>query len=470
MQRNDDAQQHRFTRTILPQAPTTPIPTARPSLSGTGGALAAQAATNRAQDFAAGKVPLAEYASTLKAPDLTYQDNAISAKRIPTPGFSLLPEPEAEKQLRARGIVSRQPAGAEVVEGAQERTFGARGAASTPEERPIRSVLGSTPSSDAAPLSQQQRDAAGDAYRKAWQRQVPGGLENASASALGLYNAEQQVRGTGITAQRGPNGVMEFSGDGEGALPQSFTRGLDLNAANERMARANAIRQLQLDAAGGPKVGLIENGDRFNNIPTGGGSGGRAGRAQRALDLREQELKLREQELTGSQDYRSRDLAMREQELGLRSGTERERLGLERQRTESELQGRGYQNRRSEMELSLLDRIANPRSAEDAALATRQLAAIQGKNREDDAQVIYSEELINPAQPMAGTRRVPMLLNRDGTATAVTPRATPKALPQGVSRDSAIEAARRAIESGYNREAIAARLGEYGLTLEDIAR
>lgn len=58
------------------------------------------------------------------------------------------------------------------------------------------------------------RNAAADVYRREWQRQSPGGLRNANPQALDTYNAEQQVRGTGISAQRQANGVMEFSGSG----------------------------------------------------------------------------------------------------------------------------------------------------------------------------------------------------------------------------------------------------------------
>lgn len=58
------------------------------------------------------------------------------------------------------------------------------------------------------------RNATADVYRREWQRQSPGGLRNANPQALDTYNAEQQVRGTGISAQRQANGVMEFSGSG----------------------------------------------------------------------------------------------------------------------------------------------------------------------------------------------------------------------------------------------------------------
>lgn len=69
------------------------------------------------------------------------------------------------------------------------------------------------------------RNAAADVYRREWQRQSPGGLRNANSDALTLYNAEQQVRGTGISAQRQANGVMEFSGSGPAPKAQYLDAG-----------------------------------------------------------------------------------------------------------------------------------------------------------------------------------------------------------------------------------------------------
>lgn len=69
------------------------------------------------------------------------------------------------------------------------------------------------------------RNAAADVYRRDWQRQSPGGLRNANQQALDTYNAEQQVRGTGISAQRQANGVMEFSGSGPAPKAQYLDAG-----------------------------------------------------------------------------------------------------------------------------------------------------------------------------------------------------------------------------------------------------
>ena len=69
------------------------------------------------------------------------------------------------------------------------------------------------------------RNAAADVYRREWQRQSPGGLRNANSQALDTYNAEQQTRGTGISAQRQANGVMEFSGSGPAPKAQYLDAG-----------------------------------------------------------------------------------------------------------------------------------------------------------------------------------------------------------------------------------------------------
>jgi len=76
----------------------------------------------------------------------------------------------------------------------------------------------------------------------------------------------------------------------------------DANEGLARMARANAIRQEQLDAAGGPKVAMIGSGsgDTAALFEKWGResrrTGGRAGRAQQAIDLQEDGLRQRAEE------------------------------------------------------------------------------------------------------------------------------------------------------------------------------
>ncbi|GHT98831.1 hypothetical protein FACS1894154_04820 [Betaproteobacteria bacterium] len=57
---------------------------------------------------------------------------------------------------------------------------------------------------------------AGNLYREAWQREAPNGLRAATGNALDYYNAEQAVRGSGITATRDANGRLVFTGSGNG--------------------------------------------------------------------------------------------------------------------------------------------------------------------------------------------------------------------------------------------------------------
>ncbi|MDG3066057.1 hypothetical protein ACFQ4M_17010 [Thauera mechernichensis] len=293
-------------------------------------------------------------------------------------------------------------------------------------------------------LTEQQRNDAGDAYRSAWQREAPTGMRGANDQALGFYNAEQQVRGSNITARRGANGVMEFSGNGEGALPQNYTRGFDLNAGNERMAAANAIRQSYLDAQagsdGGPRGGVIGNSAAEETNARFRESALRESMKGMGRTRLNATVAMRNADMAGQRT--EAELAMREREgaanRGLtaqaevnRTAIDRRRLDIDQQRADAEAGVRGFEARGLERVEKLYAAYENAKTPEERAAAAEQIRVLNGKDREMNAQVIYSEELINPAQPMAGTRRVPMLLNRDGTATVVTPRATQDA-PDGM--------------------------------------
>lgn len=90
------------------------------------------------------------------------------------------------------------------------------------------------------------RNKAADVYREAWQGNpsAANGLRGANSDALTLYNAEQSTRGTGISAKRGANGTMEFSGNGADALPQSYTK-LGSLSADQLNAQADRMRSLR---------------------------------------------------------------------------------------------------------------------------------------------------------------------------------------------------------------------------------
>lgn len=148
------------------------------------------------------------------------QTNATSPEQLGQPSEStpmqatgksladLIPSKEAVKDYfvglneRVTGVPRA------VADGAQERTFNAP----PPQNEQVAIPLTSSQPDTADDF--RTRNAAADVYRREWQRQSPGGLRNANPDALTLYNAEQQVRGTGISAQRQANGVMEFSGSG----------------------------------------------------------------------------------------------------------------------------------------------------------------------------------------------------------------------------------------------------------------
>lgn len=194
----------------------------------------------------------------------------------------------------------------------------------------------STPFADwQSSASQQERDKAADGYREAWQAQAPRGLQRAGRDATTLYNAEQATRGTGITATRGPNGVMSFSGDGANALPQSYTQGVDMNLGNERMARANQIRagmgdlQAQRDFGSGAALSRQMSQEEIERgLLTGSSRSGRQVAAGLMNSRREAEIAQQQQALEGQ-----------------RFGLDRQRLGIEQQRAETDARTRGYELR-----------------------------------------------------------------------------------------------------------------------------
>ena len=130
-------------------------------------------------------------------------------------------------------------------------------------------------------------------------------------------------------------------------------------------------------------------------------------------------------------EERAADRAQADRRLSKEEALARDRLDIDRQRAEGEAQTRGFEVRGMQRMERLYQQLEAAETPEARAAIAEQIRALRGIDRENTAQVIYNEELINPAQPMAGTRRVPMLLNRDGTATAVTSRATQNA-PDGM--------------------------------------
>lgn len=276
-------------------------------------------------------------------------------------------------------------------------------------------------------LTEQQRNDAGDAYRSAWQREAPSGMRGANDQALGFYNAEQQVRGSNVTARRGANGVMEFSGNGEGALPQNYTRGFDLNAANERMAAANAIRQGYLDAKdgsdGGPRGGVIgnsavdETNARFRESALQESMKGmgrtrlNATVSMRNADVANQraaaELAMREREGAAN-----RGLAA--QAEANRTAIDRGRLGIDQQRADTEANVRGFEARGLERVEKLYTAYENAKTPEERAAVAEQIRAMNGKDAPNRYTVVPGGQEIDPTTNMAFTRPARVFNNQTG--------------------------------------------------------
>lgn len=329
---------------------------------------------------------------------------------------------------------------------AQPKPQPAASAAAAPQRTasaPARTPTAAAPQDfNPSALTDQQRNDAGDAYRSAWQREAPAGMQGANDRALSFYNAEQQVRGSNISARRGANGVMEFSGNGEGALPQNYTRGFDLNAANERMAAANAIRQSYLDAQGGsdggPRGGAIgnsavdETNARFRESALQESMKGmgrtrlNATVAMRNADVANQraaaELAMREREGAANRGLTAQVEANR-------TAIERSRLGIDQQRADTEANVRGFEARGLERVEKLYTAYENAKTPEERAAVAEQIRAMNGREgpqerplrdnfitvkqavRDDKGNVLGEEErlvdLRTYAQQPQGEQRMP---------------------------------------------------------------
>lgn len=288
--------------------------------------------------------------------------------------------------------------------------------------------------------SQMERDTAADTYRDAWKARTPSGVRGADANATALYNAEQATRGTGISAQRQKNGVMEFSGDGANALPQSYTQGVDLNLANERNARANAIRQEMIDSQPGTR-GVIGNSavdetnarfqasrdrDALQNM---GRSQVNALAQMRNTDMQrarmDAEMGLRGKELESNEAYRRGTLAQQASQTDV----QRERLGIDRQEAGARALTAGLQGEASRAQLAEQQRITKLRDTYMAETDPakkeqmgRALLTLQGKEPEQTRfQVATNEDLIDPDNPMLGTRKTAYVIDpRTGQGRPVT--------------------------------------------------
>lgn len=284
---------------------------------------------------------------------------------------------------------------------------------------------------DPAALTELERNKAGGAYRKVWQRESPNGLRNATDVGLGLYNAEQQVRGTNITAQRGAGGVMEFSGNGEGVLPQSSTQGFDMAAGNERLARANAARQDMLTPGSGAGLGFQIGGQS----PGGGviGSGDSSRERERLIDAASSPYRgAQNGQLTANQlralsglvegDQRAASDAAGQQAAAERTAMQeaganarsQSRDDIDRRRLQSDEQVRGFEVRGLERVENLYQQLENAKTPEERASITEKLRALSGKEAPNRYTVVPGGQEIDPVTNMAVTRPARVFNNQTG--------------------------------------------------------
>lgn len=351
------------------------------------------------------------------------------------------------------------------------------GTTTQPASKPVPSVpaAGAAPSAVTSPstpfadwqssASQQERDKAADGYREAWQAQAPRGLQRAGRDATTLYNAEQATRGTGITATRGPNGVMSFSGDGANALPQSYTQGVDMNLGNERMARANQIRagmgdlQAQRDFGSGAALSRQMSQEEIERgLLTGSSRSGRQVAAELMSGRRE--AGLRQQELANSQA----------------------RTDLDRQRTGALIEGQQLQNsvtrdaqaRQAQIN-ALTDRYSRSTNPAEQAQLEREIRIRSGQALPQDQSTKLRTELVSElskayanAMPPKGQAMPPFEVWAAPMLRSAGLELSP--LPAGISRQDVIQSARKALQGGVGRDAVANRLSQFGLSLEDLGR
>ena len=197
----------------------------------------------------------------------------------------------------------------------------------------------------------------------------------------------------------------------------------DLAGGNERMARANAIRQEYLDSFGGPKVasignsGVDETNARFresrmqDSLKGMGRTRLNATVALRNADMAQQradeELGFRAQEgeanraLTTTADAR-------------RAAVDRERLDIDRQRAEGEAQTRGFEARGLERMERFYAAYENAKTPEERAAAAEQLRVLSGKEAPNRFTVVPGGQEIDPKTNMAVTRPARVFNNQSG--------------------------------------------------------
>ena len=266
--------------------------------------------------------------------------------------------------------------------------------------------------------------ASADQVRDTWQANpsARNGLQGANDGVLDLYNREQGLRNSGISARRQANGVMEFSntpgqgtGDTGGALSV-----VDMQGGNNALARANAIRA---EAIGGERGGV------------GGGVIGDPTKKDDTLARWQRESQLADPKLTRSmregiikqmelaqgdrltnakfaQDDRQFD-ARENNAFALEEMRQGGQIGLEQMRQASGAQERGIAARSAQLDLGRKETENSliARALAGDTKAAQQIAVLRGGKESDKYNATYEEVPIDPAQPSMGNRRVPVFYN-----------------------------------------------------------
>ena len=197
----------------------------------------------------------------------------------------------------------------------------------------------------------------------------------------------------------------------------------DLAGGNERMARANAIRQEYLDSFGGPKVasignsGVDETNARFResrmqeSLKGAGRTRLNATVALRNADMAQQrageELGFRAQEGEANR-------ALATTADARRAAVDRERLDIDRQRAEGEAQTRGFEVRGMQRVERLYQQLEAAKTPEERSAIAEQLRALSGKEAPNRFTVVPGGQEIDPTTNMAVTRPARVFNNQSG--------------------------------------------------------
>lgn len=307
---------------------------------------------------------------------------------------------------------------------------------------PAANALKTAVTGDATPIegTRQAADAAArQAERQAVSTPPVAPQKPATRQGYGFTPAEQQGPALGMTARptsaAGINRIDNAPGLGSPlftnvpagqAVSEMQSKGqmssADLATGNERMARANAIRQEYLDSFGGPKAASIGNSaveetnarfreSRLQESMRGAGRS-RAGAiaSMRNADLQREQAR-EELGFRASEGRANRELTAQTEEGRL--SVDRDRLGLDRARTATDLEARGFDIRNARRIEDIQARLEKAESPEDRAALSEQLRALTGREMPNRFTVVPGGQEISP-QGMAYTRPSMVFNNQTG--------------------------------------------------------